>query len=226
MRLKRAKQYKRNMALYQNSFKFREPYQVIVDGNFLNVCKNMKLDPRESLHQVLMGEVKLMTTYCVCAELRSLGTDFVYVADLAKSLEKRRCTHTTQISAKECILSIIGNELINVIMKGDENKYNYCIATQDADLRESLRLIPGTPLVYANKSVVILEPLSESSRLKIREQEIEKNQSQSFEKSLLKGDVKKKHSGPSKKRKIKEPNSLSVKKKKKVEVAEIIKGDN
>jgi len=38
MRLKRQKAYKRYMGVYQHSFGFREPYQII--GNISNIFKN------------------------------------------------------------------------------------------------------------------------------------------------------------------------------------------
>ena len=102
------KTIKKDIQQLRTSFNFREPYQVIVDGNFLSACTTTKKDPYAAIHDILFGEIKLMTTYCVCVELRALGTDFVEIADEAKRMEKRRCTHTTPVSASECIKSIIG----------------------------------------------------------------------------------------------------------------------
>ena len=91
-----------------------------------------------------------MTTYCVYAELKKLGQDFRPTAAYAKKLEKRRCTHSPAVTAAECIKEIMGSE----------NKNNYCIATQDTELRDTFRSIPGVPLIHINKSVLLLEPAS------------------------------------------------------------------
>lgn len=100
-----------------------------------------------------------MTTYCVYAELKKLGPDFRPSAAFAKKLEKRRCTHNPAVTAAECIKEIIGSA----------NKNNYCIATQDAELRDAFREIPGIPLIYINKSVLLLEPASIQTMNKVTE---------------------------------------------------------
>ena len=40
----------------------------------------------------------------------------------------------------------------------------YIIATQDRTLRLQIQNIPGIPLVYFNKVILVLEPLSNASR--------------------------------------------------------------
>lgn len=100
-----------------------------------------------------------MTTYCVYAELRKLGPDCRPSAAYAKKMEKRRCTHSPAVTAAECIKEVIG----------ETNANNYCIASQDAELRDTLRAIPGIPLLYINKSVLLLEPASEATTKKVLE---------------------------------------------------------
>jgi U3 small nucleolar RNA-associated protein 23 len=153
-KLKRQKQNKRNMNIYTHSFGFRQPYQVIVDGNFIHVCRTTGKKLDEILPLYLGGPARIMTTYCVYAELRKLGPEMRPSAALAKKLEKRRCTHSPAVTAKECITELLGNE----------NKFRYCVATQDQDLRIHLRKIPGVPLIYINKSVTILEPVSKATQ--------------------------------------------------------------
>lgn len=43
-------------------------------------------------------------------------------------------------------------------MPGDENKHNYCVATQDTELREKLRKVAAVPLLYINHGMLLLEP--------------------------------------------------------------------
>lgn len=50
------------------------------------------------------------------------------------------------------------------ISSGDKNKHRYIIATQSQSLRNHLRTIPAVPIVHIKKSVMILEPPSETTR--------------------------------------------------------------
>ncbi len=100
-----------------------------------------------------------MTTYCVYAELKKLGADFRPSAAYAKKLEKRRCTHNPAVTAAECIKEIMGAS----------NKNNYCVATQDTELRDHFREIPGVPLIHINKSVLLLESASSQTMKTVTE---------------------------------------------------------
>ena len=49
------------------------------------------------------------------------------------------------------------------ISSGDKNKHRYVIATQSQPLRNHLRTIPAVPIIHIEKSVVILEPPSDTT---------------------------------------------------------------
>jgi U3 small nucleolar RNA-associated protein 23 len=195
------------MGVYQHSFGFREPYQIIVDGNFIKVAQNARLDYKSMLQETVVGKTRIMTTNCVLNELRTLGEDFMGAALAAKRLEKRRCTHGgNPVNAADCIKEIIG----------DSNQFNYCVATQDLQLRDYLRRIPGIPLIYINRSVMILEPPSPATENKVKEIEYNKTIPTNYESTIIKNNTKQPEEAPkSKKRKgPKQPNPLSCKKKK------------
>ena len=68
------------------------------------------------------------------------------------------------MSALECIMSCVDP-------KGrGTNKNKYVVATQELEIRQKLRAIPGVPLVYINRSVMILEPMASTS-VKVKEGE-------------------------------------------------------
>ncbi|KAL2919293.1 hypothetical protein HK105_200936 [Polyrhizophydium stewartii] len=205
MGIRRLKSAKRHMGIYQHSFGFREPFQVLVDGNFLHVARESKKNLEEALPKILTGQVKLMTTYCCYAELRKLAGEFRPTAAAAKKLEKRRCTHQPAVSAAECLREIFGAE----------NKFNYILATQDAALRSALRAIPGVPLLYINKSVLILEPPSIATLEHVKQIEIIKTMPKKNEVKVTRDEEIQILEPAAKKRKrTKEPNPLSVKRKK------------
>lgn len=175
-----------------------------------------------------------MITQCSIRHLYSLSpSEHPYkdaAINLAKTFERRRCNHhelPDPLSEKECMES--------VVVHNEENKHRYCVATQAPEIRRDLRAVPGVPLVYINRSVMIMEPMAPISAMK-RERE-ERGKFVAGIKDTRSKPVKRKREdgtgvgeeeggeGEEKKKKKKRkgpkgPNPLSVKKKKKVEKPE------
>lgn len=172
-----------------------------------------------------------MITQCSIRHLYSLSlSEHPYkdaAIDLAKKFERRRCNHhelPEPLSEKECMES--------VIIHNGENKHRYCVATQAPEIRQDLRAVPGVPLVYINRSVMIMEPMAPISAMK-REREERgkfvagikdtrpKQTKRKREEEGVEGEVEQEEGseGKDKKKRIKRrgpkgPNPLSVKKKK------------
>lgn len=103
--------------------------------------------------------------YCISpvitqCSMRHLYTAEPRVPDLieqAKTYERRRCDHHTleePLSTLECLKSVVDP-------KGSgTNKHRYIVATQSAEVRAALRAVPGVPLIYIHRSVMILEPMA------------------------------------------------------------------
>lgn len=87
--------------------------------------------------------------------------------EVAKQAERRRCGHhelETPLSELECLLSVVDP-------KGSgTNKHRYVVASQDLEVRKKMRTIAGVPLVYINRSVMILEPMAGATE-DVRERE-------------------------------------------------------
>lgn len=59
MRQKRAKAYKRVMALYVSAFNFRQPYQVLASSDFLvEAGKSPEIDILKMMGTTVQGEIK------------------------------------------------------------------------------------------------------------------------------------------------------------------------
>lgn len=153
MRQKRAKAYKKQMNVYLHTFKFREPFQTIVDADLVVACHGSSFDIEKGLNRTIQGETKPMITQC-CMEALYKTKDQAAI-EVGKKFERRRCNHREAIDPNECIESI-------TIIKG-ENKHRYIVAAQNYELRKLLRKTPGVPLVYMNRSVMVMEPLSDAS---------------------------------------------------------------
>ncbi|SCV71711.1 BQ2448_3299 [Microbotryum intermedium] len=169
MRQKRVKSYRKVMQMYQSSFKFREPYQLLVDTEFVKAIVAQKLELQARLTDVLQGALKpsksclshasYMITQCCIQALYDLGPSGQPCVDLAKEFERRKCNHLKARPGVECLTA----------MAGKDNPHRYVIATQSLDLRKHLRTVPGLPIVYLNRSVVLLEsPSAETIKKKLQ----------------------------------------------------------
>lgn len=216
MRQKRAKAYKKQMNIYLHTFKFREPFQTIVDDELVLLCHKGQFDIVKGLNRTIQAETKPMITQC-CMQALYL-TDNQPAIELAKTFERRRCNHNIKDpkSPVECIQSIVD---IN-----GENKHRYIVASQSMKLRRKLRAVPGVPLVFMNRSVMVMEPASDASKRAAAMSENAKLQAGLNDKKVgfvekteekVEEPQKKKRKGPS------EPNPLSVKKKKKEDTKEV-----
>jgi U3 small nucleolar RNA-associated protein 23 len=78
--------------------------------------------------------------------------------DLAKTFERRRCGHhelPEPLSTLDCLKEVVDAK------ENQTNKHRYVIASQDIEVRSFMRKIPGVPLIYINRSVMIMEPMAE-----------------------------------------------------------------
>lgn len=88
----------------------------------------------------------------------------------AKDLERRFCghhpeTHPDPLPTRECLMSVVDGKA------SGRNKHRYVVATQDADLRRELRGIPGVPLIYINRGVMIMEPMASATEGELAREE-------------------------------------------------------
>jgi U3 small nucleolar RNA-associated protein 23 len=238
MRGKRSKQYRKLMHAYALTFGFRAPYQVMLSSTIIRDAARFKMQLGHMLSSTLHGEIKPMITQCCIRHLYKAvpepgqERDKEAWIEVAKQAERRRCGHhelEEPLSELECITSVLDP-------KGSgTNKHRYVVATQEREVRAKMREVAGVPLVYINRSVMVMEPMAERSA-EVREAE-EKGKVRAGLKSRRGAEVvsgekrkaegeegedtaaaaapkRKKPKGPS------GPNPLSVKKPKKEKTAE------
>ncbi|KAH0544481.1 hypothetical protein FGG08_001379 [Glutinoglossum americanum] len=166
MRGKRSKQYRKLMQQYGMTFGFREPFQVLLDAGIIQDAARFKMDLVGSLKRTLHGEVKPMITQCSIRHLYNASLDQSLV-DEAKTYERRRCNHHTlekPLSTLECLSSVVDPR------SSGTNKHRYVVASQDGEARAFMRNVAGVPLVYINRSVMIMEPMAGATE-RVRELE-------------------------------------------------------
>jgi len=164
MGAKRNKQYRKLMHQYALNFGFRPPYQVLLDAEIIQTAERCKMRLGGLLEKTLNDPIKPMITQCCIRHLYTLPTrteaekrEKDAWIEVAKQAERRRCGHhelEEPLSAEECLLSVVDP-------KGSgKNKHRYVVATQDRNIRARMRHVAGVPLVYINRSVMILEPMA------------------------------------------------------------------
>ncbi|KAF2626897.1 hypothetical protein BU25DRAFT_422226 [Macroventuria anomochaeta] len=160
MKLKRAKAYKKLLHQYELNFGFREPYQVLLDSSILQDAYKFKIDIVGRLEKVLGAKVKPMITQCDMRHLYDAKPKNETLILQAKEYERRRCGHhelEEPLSTLECLSSVVDP-------KGSgSNRHRYVVASNEKEVRAKMRSIPGVPLIYISKSVVLMEPMTNAT---------------------------------------------------------------
>ena len=133
---------------------------------------------------------------------------------IAKRFENRKCHHHVPVSASECLLSCIG----------DKNNLHFLLATQDFALKDAVGLVPGVPILSIYHNCLVLEKPSETCIKLADKSKTKKMSMPDAERSRLNRiseAVAPKIENPAvapkvigKRKPIKGPNPLSMKKKK------------
>jgi U3 small nucleolar RNA-associated protein 23 len=189
MRAKRSKKYRKIMLTYEQTFSFRPPFQVLLSSAFIRTCHAFKMPLQKSLENTLHDPCRLFITKCTLAKIiadekarrKSIGENEHHHGGRPgwlpppTELPLRYCKHNDEESAVEewqCLVDLVAGQ-----PKGNEhakNKNHYVLATAEAEeqesrrrgfveVRERARMVPGVPIVYVKRSVMVLEELSKAS---------------------------------------------------------------
>jgi len=158
MRYLRHKQNRKTMHHYRMMYGIAPPYRVLLDGNFIAVAAKMDQSVEDRVPALLGDRVFLHVTECAVRELAALGPKLAPALAAARRIAVIRCSHKhghgADMDAGSCIRSLVGAT----------NEGHWVVGTQDADLRDALRKIPGVPLMLFSKNVLVLEALSADTR--------------------------------------------------------------
>ncbi|KAL4578352.1 hypothetical protein LXL04_014474 [Taraxacum kok-saghyz] len=155
MRLKKQKRHRRSVRFYTTCFGFRSPFKILCDGTFIHHLLLNRITPADTaISNILGAPVKLFTTRCVLAELKSLGESYSDSLNVARDLAPARCDHEKRKSAVACLTEVIG----------EGNSEHFFVASQDADLRKKFQEIPAVPVIFALRNALFLEPPSQSQQ--------------------------------------------------------------
>lgn len=167
MRYLRAKHIRKALRQYKFLCQIRNPYKILLDGNFIAMCIKMNVDLFERLPKFLQTDHQTTLQYyvhaSVLAELEALGESMTDAIKLAK-----QC-HILKDSQAKASEPNVQASILNLV--GERNGAKYFVATQDIELRQQLRRISGVPLMYLNRSVLVFEELSRTTLAISRQQD-------------------------------------------------------
>lgn len=189
MRAKRSKKYRKIMITYEQTFGFRPPFQALLSSAFIRTCYAFKMPLQKSLENTLHNPARLFITKCTLAKIiadeklrrKSVGENEHHHGGRPEwlppptDLPLRYCKHNDEEGAVEewrCLVDLVAGQ-----PRGNEqarNKSHFVLAAAEAseeeqrrkgfvEVRERARMVPGVPLVYVKRSVMVLEELSAAS---------------------------------------------------------------
>ncbi|KAI0209595.1 rRNA-processing protein UTP23-like protein [Lamellibrachia satsuma] len=155
MKVKRQKHVQRILTFYKSSFGIKAPYSVLIDGTFCKSALLFRINISEQLPKYLTSETKLYTTRCILAECEALGPLLYGPLTVLRQFNVHQCSHKSTLPATKCIMHAC---------RTSSDKSRFFIATQDPELTEKIRAIPGVPLLFMSHNAINLENPSEASR--------------------------------------------------------------
>lgn len=202
MKVRRYKRAQHILSIFRYNFGFEPPFRVLLDGTFAMAALQNKINLREQMPKYLCEEVELCVTRCILDEVEKLGRDLYGALCICRQFQVEPCPHKPLRTASACIQHMA---------RRMKEKTKYFIATQDFSLTDALRKIPGVPILFIKFKGILIEKPSEATM-----QEIDSPKDNLSALKALKKEVLGEQEPRKKKRKrVKGPNPLSVKKKKK-----------
>jgi U3 small nucleolar RNA-associated protein 23 len=212
MRHLRAKAIRKALRQFHFLCGLKAPYRVLLDGNFVALCVQMKVDLRERLPKVLQvkpGECELLVPRAALRELELLGEPMRAAFELAQQFT---VVEHDDLGDEQDVTKVIAHLI------GDRNERKLVVCTQEVELRKALRAVPGVPLIYLNRSVLVFEDISRATLAIVRQQDkakmskLDENEKRKLDAVAGAEDEDELELPRAKKRRAKAPNPLSVKK--------------
>lgn len=165
MRILRTKAIRKALRQFHFLCGIKAPYRVLLDGNFLAMCVQMKVDVRErvpKLLQVKPRDCELLVPRAALRELELLGDAMREALQVARQLQ---VVEHGELGDEADVTKVVS------ALVGDRNERKFVVCTQEVELRKVLRAVPGVPLIYLNRSVLVFEEISRATLAIVRSEE-------------------------------------------------------
>ncbi|KAF1740544.1 hypothetical protein MXB_4218, partial [Myxobolus squamalis] len=133
MRLKRHKNFKRNIKFFESNYGFYKPHRLFVDATFAQAALIAKVDLKDQISKYFGDEVimvfhKIVVSKCVINEAQNLGPQLSGASQILSQFKPWPCSHNFPVPASQCIEEIIGID----------NPHRLFLASQDQTLKRNL----------------------------------------------------------------------------------------
>lgn len=154
MRLKHARQRRKLLTYFRAAHGFRPPFKVLVDGMSIQAAINHGVALADTLPQLLGDKVKLLVPKAAVAELHALGRNFSAAAKFARRLQVVVPAENGG-TASAAGASAAAEALVALVDGG--NPSHHFVLTEDVELRQRLAGMPGVPLLRFARGRLVLE---------------------------------------------------------------------
>lgn len=136
---------------FQYNTQLGPPYHILVDTNFIHFSIKNKLDVIKNMMDCLYAKCVPYITDCVMAELEKMGQKYKMALKIVKDPRFQRitCLHKGTY-ADDCIVNRVTQHKC------------YIVATNDRDLKNRIRKIPGVPIMYVAQHRYTIERMPDA----------------------------------------------------------------
>lgn len=140
---------------FQYNTQLGPPYHIILDTNFINFSIKNKLDIIQGMMDCLYAKCIPYISDCVRAELEKLGSRYKLALRVISDprFERLPCLHKGTY-ADDCLVERVRQHKC------------YIVATNDKDLKNRIRKIPGVPIMYVASHKYAIERMPEAYGIK------------------------------------------------------------
>jgi U3 small nucleolar RNA-associated protein 24 len=136
---------------FQYNTQLGPPYHILIDTNFVHFSIKNKLDVLKNMIDCLYAKCIPYITDCVMAELEKMGMKYKMALKIVKDPRFQRitCLHKGTY-ADDCIVNRVTQHKC------------YIVATNDRDLKNRIRKIPGVPIMYVSQHRYTIERMPDA----------------------------------------------------------------
>lgn len=136
---------------FQYNTQLGPPYHILIDTNFVHYSIKNKLDIIKNMMDCLYAKCIPYITDCVMAELEKMGQKYKMALKIVKDPRFQRitCMHKGTY-ADDCLVNRITQHKC------------YIVATNDRDLKNRIRKIPGVPIMYVAQHKYTIERMPDA----------------------------------------------------------------
>ena len=182
MRVKRKTKVRKYLRYYRTVHGFREPYKILLDGNFVSACVARKLDDSAAHHVTKFlsanpSTCKIFTTRAVRKELETMrGEDFAEAANQTHKLllvnenenpsgggggggrdDATMKKNTKKNNRSSGYIENVKESILDACK--EDNRERFIVCTQDGALKKQLRKESAkVPIIFCHVSGLQMEP--------------------------------------------------------------------